>query len=264
MFVESADEAWKRRFGQEPPLEAVGIASFLRHRSVRDYSDQAVSEETVLTLIGAAQSAATSSNLQLWSVISVQDPVLREQIALTAGDQKQVRNAPWFFAFLVDLNRISEVAASVGEDPGWLDYTEYEIMGIVDASLAAERFVCAAESIGLSICYIGAMRNDPERVQNLLGLPTGTFCPFGLCLGYPREDSKAEIKPRLLPDVVWHREQYSAPDVTEYDERMRAFYESQSMKGEVTWSMRSARRLSQMTGREVLKGFLTKQGIGLR
>lgn len=264
MHDESAEVAWERRYGLDAPASGDAVSGFLRHRSVREYSDQPVYEETISALIAAAQSAATSSSLQLWSVISVQDPDLRAQVALAAADQHQVYGAPWFFAFIVDLHRIAKVAESAGVDPAWLNYTEYEIMGIVDVSLAAERFVCAAESVGLGICYIGAMRNDPYRIQELLGLPEGTFCPFGLCVGYPAADSTAKIKPRLSQGSVWFRDRYAEVDVSEYDERMRGFYEEQQMKGEVTWSMRSARRLTKLTGREVLKAFMEKQGFGLR
>lgn len=213
-------------------------------------------------LIGSAQSAATSSNLQLWSVVSVQDPHLRERVATLAGNQDQVREAPWFFAFLADLHRVHEIADT--ESAAFLDFTEYEIMAIVDAALAAERMVCAAESLGLGICYIGAMRNDPFGVKELLKLPTRTFCPFGLCLGYPAEPITSAIKPKLRPESVWFREAYGESSLEEYDLRMRDFYESQGMKGEFTWSMRSAKRLTSLTGREVLKPFLDAQGFGKR
>lgn len=217
-----------------------------------------------MALMGAAQSAATSSTLQLWSVISIQDRALREAITEVADNQHQVGEAPWFFAWVADLHRIEEIAKGAGEGADFVDFTEYEIMAAIDVSLAAERFVCAAESMGLGICYIGAMRNDPYRVRELLGLPPRTFCPFGLCLGWPREDSTAEIKPRLATETVWHRERYTETSVDEFDARMRAFYESQRMKGDVTWSMRSARRLSKLTGREVLRPFLDEQGFGRR
>jgi len=264
MFTETADLAWRQRFGQAPPTAAEDVADFLRHRCIRHYSDRPVTEDTIAALIGAAQSAATSSSLQLWSVVSVQEPDLREKIVATAGDQHQIREAPWFLAWIADLNRIERIAAEAGGGDEFLDYTEYELMSLVDVSLAAERFVCAAEAMGLGICYIGAMRNDPYRVRELLNLPGRSFCPFGLCVGWPREDSTAEIKPRLSPDAVWHRESYREADVSELDERMKPFYESQQMKGEVTWSMRSARRLSKLTGREVLKPFLEEQGFGRR
>jgi hypothetical protein len=121
--------------------------------------------------------------------------------------------------------------------------------------------------MGLGICYIGALRNDPAGVKELLELPDGVFGVFGLCIGYPAEEAKAEIKPRLAPSSVWFRERYDAEaDVAEYDERMRAFYESQRMKGDVTWSMRSARRTDEhhLTGRDVLLEWLRAQGMGTR
>src|SRR5208283_831618 len=102
MFDESFADAWKLRFGSTPPFDIPQIATFLRHRSVREYSAETVSEDTVRGLIGAAQSAANSSNLQLWSVVSVQDAYLRQAVAEAAGDQEHVRKAPWFFVFLAD------------------------------------------------------------------------------------------------------------------------------------------------------------------
>jgi hypothetical protein len=155
----------------------------------------------------------------------------------------------------------------VGEQGEGLPYTEFFTMAVVDAALAAERMVCAAESIGLGICYIGALRNDARAVKEVLDLPEGTFGVFGLCIGWPEEPIAAEIKPRLGQSAIWHRERYNhRVDVSEYDERMRAFYEEQKMKGDVTWSMRSGRRVDEhhMTGREILFDWLRGQGFLLK
>lgn len=262
MFHESISEAWQLRFGSEPPCDLSSLAPFLTHRSVRDYSEKPISEETLAVLIGAAQSAATSSNLQLWSVISVQEPSTREALTKIGADHKHIKEAPQFLVFLADHYRLKQAAK--GSSTDGLDYAEFAIMAFIDASLAAERLVCAAESIGIGICYIGGLRNDPKGVQELLELPEGVFAVFGLCLGYPADDCKAEIKPRLAPSAVWYKEKYDL-DVKcdEYDERMESFYVSQGMKGSVTWSMRSARRVdgSHLTGREVLKDYLESRGF---
>jgi len=270
MFEESFSEAWRLRYGSDSPVDGeVGdrLARFLTHRSVRSYADRVVSREVVRGLVAAAQSAATSSNLQLWSVVSVQDPVRREAIALLCADQKQVREAPWFFAFCVDLHRLNRAAESVGENPAALDTAEFYTMAVVDAALAAERMVSAAESIGIASCYIGALRNDAFAIREFLQLPSGCFGLFGLCLGYPADNVKAEIKPRLGQESVWFEEVYdSERGIGDFDERMVAFYESQGMNPGVNWSMRSARRVNgeQMTGREVIKQFLAEQGLDLR
>lgn len=267
MFTESFGEAWRQRYGDEPAFDFPDLAPFLRHRSIRKFSDRPVSEELVGGLIAAAQSAATSSTLQLWSAVSVQDPERRARIADLCKPNPHIVAAPWFLAFFADHYRLREAARKVGEKAEGLPYAEFFIMAVIDVALAAERLVSAAESLGLGICYIGALRNDAPGIRDLLELPDGVFGTFGLCLGWPAEPITSQIKPRLPQSCVWHRERYSRDvDVSEYDDRMRAFYESEQMKGEVTWSMRSARRVDEhhMTGREILLAWMREQGFALR
>lgn len=238
----------------------------MTHRSVRRYAPEPVDEALISELVACAQSAATSSNLQLWSMVSVQEPERRARMAALCADQRHVLEAPWFFAFLVDHHRLREAAQAAGRDPAGLETTEFFVMACIDVALAAERMVCAAESVGLGICYIGALRNHPEDVARLLEMPPGTFGAFGLCIGWPDPAGGARIKPRLRQDALWFRERYEcAVDVAEYDARMSRFYEEEGMKGEVTWSMRSGRRADgsprSMTGREVLKSWLDGRGF---
>lgn len=270
MFEESFGEAWRLRFGSESPFageSAERLGRFLTHRSVREYSDREITRDVIAGLIAAAQSAATSSNLQLWSVVSVQNPERRAEIARMCGDQKQIHLAPWFLAFCVDAYRLGKAAESVGENPAALDTAEFFTMAVVDAALAGERLVCAAQALGIAGCYIGALRNDSYGVKELLKLPERTFGVFGLCLGYPADGVRAEIKPRLGQESVWFEEEYdSQRGVGDYNSRMVDFYESQGMNPGVDWSMRSGRRVngSEMTGREVIKQFLADQGLDLR
>jgi len=264
MFEEGFHEAWRERYGSEPTFDFPEIERLLTHRSVRKYSDRPVTEATISALVAVAQSAATSSNLQLWSVISVQNEEQREKITLLCDDQRQIREAPWFLAFCADHHRLKHVAPDDGVACAGLDYTEFFTMAIIDASLAAERMVCAAEILGLSVCYIGALRNDPEGVANLLGFPDGVFGVFGLCIGYPADGVRAEIKPRLAQSNIWFRETYDQDvNVDEYNERMQKFYESQKMRGDVNWVARSGRRTDNhhLTGREVLLNWLRSKGF---
>jgi nitroreductase len=265
MFDETPADAWRLRLGTEPPA-LPDLGKFLNHRSVRKYKPVPISEDTLKGLVAAAQSAATSSNLQLWSVVSVMDPGTREELATMCDNYRHIRDCAVFLAFLADHYRLRRAAAEVGEKAEGLGHTEFYTMAVVDAALAAERMVCAAESLGIGICYIGALRNDPVGVKRILNLPEGTFGLFGLCLGWPDEPLTAEIKPRLPHSSIWFKEKYDhGVGVGDYDERMRAFYESQRMKGDVNWSMRSGRRvdLDHMTGRETQLEFLREQGFAL-
>lgn len=254
--MESAAEAWLRRYGSPPPELDHRLAGFLGHRSIRRFTDQDVPESLVEGLIAAAQSAATSSHLQLWSVISVDDPERRRAIEAVAG-YAHVATAPRFFVFLADIYRLAR--NTTGGDA--LDFAEYYTMAVVDAALAAERMVCAAESLDLGICYIGAVRNDPARMAEVLDLPEGTFAVFGLCLGYPAE--RPAIKPRLTSSDVWFRETYRREVTTaEFDERMKGYYAERNQDPAVTWSMRSGRRSNtdHLTGRQVLLHWLQSRG----
>jgi len=207
MFDELPAEAWELRYGSDLP-NLPDLGKFLNHRSVRRFKPEPISEEVLQGLVAAAQSAATSSNLQLWSVISVQDPERREQIAKLCADQRQIKTCAVFFAFIADHYRLKMAAEKQGEEAAGLGHTEFFTMALIDASLAAERMVCAAESLGLGICYIGALRNDAQGVKELLNLPEGTFGAFGLCIGWPDEPLRAQIKPRLAQSDIWFRESY--------------------------------------------------------
>ena len=269
MFDERYLDSLRARYGDSVPIgheSLLKIEPLLRRRSVRRFSDQSVSEEDVRALIAAAQSAATSSNLQLWSVVSVQDAVRRAEIARMCADQKQVHQAQWFFAFFADHHRLRVAAQAVGEDAAGLDFTEFFVMAVIDAALAAERMSCAADLLGMGTCYIGALRNDPVGVAEFFGLPPGVFGLFGLCVGYPDPASSPAIKPRLPQESVWHRESYSDErGVGDFDERMASFYESQRMSGSANWSARSGKRVDgsaeSLTGRGVLKDWFVAKGF---
>ena len=71
------------------------------------------------------------------------------------------------------------------------------IVGVVDAALAAQSALIAAESLGLGAVYIGAMRNLPEQIAAELALPPHVFAVFGMSIGYPDPARATGIKPRL-------------------------------------------------------------------
>ena len=81
------------------------IDLLLAHSSVREFSDKPVDEETVHTILACAQKAPTSSYLQAYSIIRVEDPAKREALAEYAGGQEWVMKAPLVLLFCADLHR---------------------------------------------------------------------------------------------------------------------------------------------------------------
>ena len=66
------------------------------HRSIRNFTDEPVSEEMINAVISAAQHAPTSINGQGVSVIVIKDKNTREKMAELTGGQSWVAQAPVF------------------------------------------------------------------------------------------------------------------------------------------------------------------------
>ena len=254
-----------------PAAGSTLIDHLLAHRSVRAYLPDPVNDHQLAAIVAAAQSAASSSNLHAWSVVAVRDPARKSRLAVLAGDQPHIRQAPLLLVWLADLARLEQVAQKVGEEHVALDYLEMFEVGVIDAALAAQNAVSAAESLGLGTVYIGAMRNRPEEVAAELQLPPRVVAMFGLCVGTPDPEQPAAVKPRPPQSVVLHKETYSLPaqaaGLESYDTAMSAFYASQGMKVRGTWSNHSAKRVrdaAALSGRDRLVEALHRRGFELK
>jgi nitroreductase len=235
------------------------------HRTIRAYTDEPVDDETVHQIVRCATAAATSSNLQATTVIRVRDHATRERIAEVAGGQRHIVTCGAFLVWCADVRR-SGLAASTAGTPPVTGMTEQFVIATVDVALAAQNAVIAAESLGLGICYIGAIRNDPAVVSELLELPDDVYPVFGLCIGHPAEDP--EVKPRLPLGAVLMEEVYSddgqGGHIAEYDETMRGYYRTRSGgTKESCWSEEMA-RLVGTERRPHMRGFLAERGFEMR
>jgi nitroreductase len=270
----AGDALLRARYGTDA-VPAAGklndvLGCLLAHRTVRAYLPDALPPGTLETLVAAAQSAASSSNLQLWSVIAVEDAGRKARLAQVANRQVHIEQAPLVLVWLADLSRADRLAAARGLKLEGSEYLESFMVAALDAALAAQNAVVAAESMGLATCYIGALRNDPERVAAELGLPPRAMAVFGMCVGREDPARPAEIKPRLPQPVVAFRERY-APEaemelVARYDEKVAAFSRTQGM-GDVTWTDRVFARLGSwkgLYGRERMSSVLKALGFELR
>ena len=270
--TESPANALADRYGTDqptPPAWNPVIDCLMAHRSVRAYLPDALAPGTTALLVAAAQSAATSSNMQLWSVVAVEDPARRERLAVLAGNQRHIAEAPLFLVWLADLSRAERIGAAEGHPMAGLPFTETFIVGVVDASLAAQNATVAAESLGLGTVYIGSMRNHPEQVAAELGLPPGVMAVFGLCVGHPDAAHPAKVKPRLPQSVVLHHERYDASvdatGVAAYDSVFTGFQRAEGLPAN-GWISRVIDRLGSVKGlggRDRMRDALKALGIPL-
>jgi nitroreductase len=246
------------------------LETIVNHRSVRGFLPDALPHGTLELLVAAAQSASTSSNLQFWSVVAIEEPAHKSRLATLAGDQQFIRDAPLLLVWLADLARIDAIAADRQQTVEGAQYLEEFIVGVVDAALAAQSALIAAESLGLGAVYIGAMRNKPEQVAQALKLPPHAFAVFGMAVGWPDPAKATDIKPRLAQRVALHRETYDAVAahgaVEEYNAIMRGFQKEQGMAA-ADWTQQCMNRVKDaaaLRGRDRMREALRNLGFELR
>lgn len=246
------------------------IATLLSHRSVRGFLPDALPDGTLETLVAAAQSASTSSNLQTWSVVAVTDPDKKAALARIANGQKHIEQCPLFLVWLADVSRNTRLGVEEGVTLETIPHFESFLVAAIDAALAAQNASVAAESLGLAMVYIGAMRNNPVEVGRLLGLPPGAMGVFGMCVGYPLPTVTNEVKPRLPQSAILFRDTYDPGGESAaraaYDARMAAFSRRHEMTQD-TWTKRVIGRMGKITamsGRDKLVSVLNGMGFPLR
>ncbi|WP_080791625.1 NADPH-dependent oxidoreductase [Corynebacterium pacaense] len=241
-----------------------------RHRSVRKWLNEPVDEDTIRTIISAAQSGATSSNKQVISVIAVRDPELKNGLAtITRQMYPHLEQVPVVLIWLIDYSRIRAVAAREDLPTGALDYLDEVGLGFLDAGIAAQNAAIAAESLGLGTLYLGSVRNDVEAVQELLGIPPEIVPVVGLEVGHLDPSEPAGIKPRLPQEAIVHWDTYSAPDpllIDAYDQALNTYYSRYGQHQ--LWSRQTAHRAASesvtKTNRQFLRRVLERAGFGLK
>ena len=232
------------------------------HRSIRKYTSQPIDEALFLQLIEAGQSSATSSFLQGATIIRVRNPDKRSALAELSGN-KHVNMAAEFLVFCADLRRAGNCCEKY-DKPFHGGYTEQFIIATIDATLMAQNVVVAAESAGLGICYIGGVRNNPQEISDLLGLPDHVYPVFGMCLGYPAH--QPDVKPRLPVEAVLKEDTYTDDRelVAAFDDTMHAYYRSR--KGgpkDSTWSQ-NLTPLFDSKLRPHMRDFLVRRGFEMK
>ena len=218
-----------------------------KHVTIRSFTDEPIPSKMLNTILEGGRRSPTSSNMQAYSVIVIKNPIVKQELAVLAGNQKHVETCPVMLAFCADLHRLG--TACQMHDVKMTNNLETFLISTIDASLMGMSVQTGAESFGIGAVMIGAMRNHPEKVAELLGLPHGVYVVFGMCLGWPIVEKIPRQKPRLPRELVIHEEQYAKDDsstiISSHDEMLAKHYESQGRNlDQAAWSGIIARNLS--------------------
>ncbi len=231
------------------------VKVLLERRVIRSYKAEDIKDDTVALLLSAAQSAPTKSNLQQYSIIIIRDVEVRYAVADLVPSMPWMKTAPIIAVFLGDVRRIRKLAKLRGHK--YQNNNADTFMNAsVDAALAMQCFITAADHLGLGTCPISYVRNRIDDLAVILNLPDGVFPVAGLCVGYP--DETGYVSMRLPQKIVVHQDRYNDEDlevnIKEYDDRNHERFalvpgkqrhvDKYGVLEKCTWSENVARQLS--------------------
>jgi nitroreductase len=205
------------------------IDILMKRKSVRAYSPQPISEETRNIILAATMWAPTAGNMMLYSILEVEDQLLKDRLAVTCDHQPFIARAPWVLVFLADYQRWYDYYNQAGVEA--LCKARGEVMrrpaegdlllACCDTLIAAHTAVTAAEALGLGSCYIGDILEQYDTHRDLFNLPQYVLPIAMVCFGYPTPEQARRKQPdRFLKEFIVYRDRYHKLNEAELESMM--------------------------------------------
>ena len=138
-------------------------------RSIRQYTDQPVSEADLASLLEAGMAAPSAMNKRPWHLVAVTDKQVLQTIA----------QSPPYGRTLPGAALVIVVCGDPSVSSWWLQ----------DCTLATQNILVAAAGLGLGGVFLGC-HDKPERegpIRRALGIPDEIGMASVLCIGHPAE-----------------------------------------------------------------------------
>lgn len=188
------------------------IQQLFDRKSMRVFTDKPISPEDKNLILDAAAQAPTAGNQQLYTILDITDPAIKEKLVETCDHQPFIAEAKLVLIFCADCLKWYEAYKSVGCDPRKPGVGDL-LLAVSDAVIAAQNAVVAAQSLGIGSCYIGDIMENCEAQKELLGLPEYVFPAAMLVFGYPTEQQLRREKPIRSPrETIVHENGYRIMD----------------------------------------------------
>lgn len=197
-----------------------------QRRSVRAYAPTSLTDEEKEAILQAAMRAPTAGAMMLYSIIDVQDPALKQRLAETCDNQPFIATAPFILLFVADYQRWVDLYAAAGceERANLLGIPNRRpaegdlVLALMDALIAAQTAVLAAQSLDIGSCYIGDVLENWEIHQQMFDLPQYTFPAALICFGKSAEPPAANPRPRFDSSFIVHQDRYQRFDAQQLDD----------------------------------------------
>ena len=174
-------------------------------RTIRQYSNQEVSEALLSRLMTEAARTQTMGNLQLYSVVVTRSEEMKQRLAPAHFNQPMVTSAPVVLTICADFNRTSVWARNRKAEPGYDNFLSYQ-NAATDALLYTQTLCNLMDEEGLGYCYLGTTVYMPQQIIDALCLPRLVMPVATLTVGWPAEEPP--LSDRLPLQSFVHSETY--------------------------------------------------------
>lgn len=183
------------------------IETIRKRKSVRAFEAREIEPEKKKVIFQSALRAPTAGNMSLYTILDITDQKLKERLAETCDHQPFIARAPLVLVFCVDYYRWYHCFKGLEspEYPVRKPDTGDFMLAFEDTVIAAQTAVLAAESMGITSCYIGDILENYEIHQEILGLPQYVAPVSMVVFGYPLPgQAKRRQTPRFsVEDMVF-------------------------------------------------------------
>lgn len=147
--------------------------SIFKRRSIRKYTKETVSEDTVKQLLKAGMSAPSAANEQPWEFIVIRDKSILQQIIDVHGYASMLKEAAVAIAVCGDKKR-----------------EKVKDFWVQDCSAATENILVEAQELGLGAVWLGVypVKERVKPIEKILNLPESVIPLSIISIGYPAEN----------------------------------------------------------------------------
>jgi len=182
------------------------LQTLFNHKSIRKYKEKDIENSILTKILEAGTRASTTGNMQVYSIIVTKEQEIKKQLWESHFKQEMLNQAPVVLTFCADFNRFNKWCKLRNAEPGYDNFLSFYTASI-DALLAAQNVVIAAEEYQLGICYLGTTTYMADKIKGILDLPKNVVPVTTLVIGYP--DEKPELTDRLPLKGIIHNEKYN-------------------------------------------------------
>jgi len=190
------------------------LGTIYRRHSVRRYSDKPVSDDSIRTILDAANQAPSAHNQQSWRFIVIRNQKkqqLSKLVSKRSADfpkpssailrmaAKTLANAPVVIA-VINTGDLIQYGGDLFKIEKEKSFDFFRTMEIQSSSAAVENLLLAATSLELGSVWLGILYLLKDEVLSFLGESKGEFMAV-IPIGYPKTKHSGPKK-KVLEYVI--------------------------------------------------------------